>query len=97
VRARREQWAAMLREFGFEVFDSEANFLLARHPRCTEIRDGLAEAGVLVRDVSGYPGLTDCMRIGVGGGPALRAVRRVLAGMLPPPAEATDPDGREKS
>ncbi|MXX75397.1 MAG: histidinol-phosphate aminotransferase family protein [Holophagales bacterium] len=82
VRARREQWAAMLREFGFEVFDSEANFLLARHPRCTGIRDGLAAAGVLVRDVSRYPGLANCMRIGVGGGPALRATRRALDGIL---------------
>ena len=82
VRARREQWAAMLREFGFEVFDSEANFLLARHPRCAEIREGLAAAGILVRDMSGYPGLADCMRVGIGAGPALRATRRALAGML---------------
>ncbi len=81
VRARREQWAAMLRELGFEVFDSEANFLLARHPRCAEIRQGLADGGVLVRDVSRYPGLANCMRIGIGGGPALRATRRALAGM----------------
>ncbi len=81
VRARREQWAAMLREFGFEVFDSEANFLLARHPGCSAIREGLAAGGVLVRDVSRYPGLANCMRIGVGGGPALRAARRALAGM----------------
>ena len=71
----------MLREFGFEVFDSEANFLLARHPRCVEIRQGLANGGVLVRDVSRYPGLANCMRIGIGGGPALRATRRALAGM----------------
>ncbi len=83
VRARREQWAAMLREFGFEVFDSEANFLLARHSRWTEIRDGLAAAGVLVRDVSRYPGLANCMRIGIGAGPALRATRRALDAMAP--------------
>ncbi len=81
VRARREQWAAMLREFGFEVFDSEANFLLARHPLCIGIREALAGRGILVRDVSGYPGLADCMRIGIGGGAALRAARRALAGM----------------
>lgn len=80
VRARRTQWTAMLREFGFEVLDSEANFLLARHPRCAEIREGLAAAGILVRDVSRSPGLANCMRIGVGGGPALRATRRALMG-----------------
>lgn len=88
VRARREQWAAMLREFGFEVFDSEANFLLARHPRCAEIRDGLAAEGILVRDVSRSPGLANCMRIGIGAGPALRATQRALAWMLPAPAGA---------
>ncbi len=82
VRRRRGQWMAMLREFGFEVFASEANFLLARHAHCGTIRDRLAEAGILVRDVSGYPGLACCMRIGIGGGPALRATRGALAGML---------------
>ena len=95
VRARRTQWAAMLREFGFEVFDSEANFLLARHPRCAEIRQGLAADGILVRDVSRSPGLTNCMRIAIGGGPALRATRSALAGMLPAPpgAEGMNPRG----
>ena len=92
VRARREQWAAMLREFGFEVFDSEANFLLARHPRCAEIREGLAAAGILVRDMSGYPGLADCMRVGIGSGPALRATRRALAGMLSTADVGEDPE-----
>ncbi len=84
VRARRGQWAAMLREFGFHVFDSEANFLLARHPRCTGIREGLAAAGILVRDVSRAPGLADCLRVGIGAGPALRATRRALDRMLTP-------------
>jgi len=79
VRGRREQWAAMLRRFGFEVFPSEANFLLARHPQCARIRAGLAAAGILVRDVSRYPGLAGCMRVGIGGGPALRATQRALA------------------
>lgn len=96
VRARREQWAVMLREFGFDVFDSEANFLLARHPDCAAIREGLAAGGVLVRDVSRYPGLANCMRIGIGGGPALRAARRTLTGILAerPETARRETDGR---
>jgi histidinol-phosphate aminotransferase len=80
---RREQWTAMLRRFGLEVFDSEANFLLVRAgEEVAALRDGLAERGILVRDVSGYPGLAGCMRIGVGSGAALRATERALREIL---------------
>ena len=68
------------------------NFLLASSvPRVGEeaaraetcrIRDGLAERGILVRDVSGYPGLAGCFRIGVGCGRALRATRQALEEVL---------------
>ncbi|MCZ6506522.1 MAG: histidinol-phosphate transaminase [Acidobacteria bacterium] len=48
----------------------------------TRIRDGLAQRGILVRDVSGYPGLAGCLRVAVGSGPALRAVRQALEEIL---------------
>ena len=47
-----------------------------------QIRDGLAQRGILVRDVSGYPGLAGCLRIAVGSGPALRAARQALEEIL---------------
>ncbi len=81
LRGRRPQWAAMLRDAGFEVFPSAANFLLVRRrdrPVDT-LRRGLEERGIRVRDVSGYPGLAGCLRFSVGSGTALRAVRRALA------------------
>jgi histidinol-phosphate aminotransferase len=84
--ARREQWAAALRRAGLEVLPSEANFLLVRcgagegaTERAARLRRGLAERGILVRDVSRYPGLAGCFRISLGSGPALRATRRALA------------------
>ncbi len=87
VIARRPQWRRMLLGFGFEVFPSEANFLLVRHPRADGVRHGLAERGIRVRDVSYYPGLAGCFRIGVGSGAALRATRQALGEMLEPSSE----------
>ena len=83
ILARRPQWATMLTELGFEVFPSETNFLLARWPAhrsgtIAEIQRGLEDRSIRVRDVSGYPGLQGCMRVSVGSGAALRAVRRAL-------------------
>ena len=75
IVARRAQWARMLTEEGFQVFPSEANFLLVRcgaPDRAREVRDGLAERGIRVRDVGHYPGLAGCLRFSVGSGAALR-------------------------
>ena len=82
VVARRDGWRRMLRGFGFEVFPSEANFLLVRHPNAGAVRSGLAERGIRVRDVSYYPGLESCFRISVGSGVALRATRQALSEIL---------------
>ena len=76
--ARRPQWAAMLEEEGFEVFPSEANFLLVRRPDAKEVVRTLEARSIRVRDVSSYPGLTGCLRVSVGTGASLRAVRSAL-------------------
>jgi histidinol-phosphate aminotransferase len=79
VIGRRPQWRRLLERFGLEVLPSEANFLLVRcGERARAIRDGLAARGILVRDVSHGPGLAGCLRVSIGGGPALRAVGRAL-------------------
>ncbi len=81
--ARRPQWAAMLAEEGFEVFPSEANFLLVRcspPERAREVREMLEARSIRVRDVSGYPGLAGCIRVSIGTGASLRATRAAIAG-----------------
>jgi histidinol-phosphate aminotransferase len=78
LRNRRGQWAAALRGRGLEVFDSEANFLLVRTPDAAALRTALAAEGILVRDVSRYPGLAGCVRVAIGTTPALRAILHVL-------------------
>lgn len=81
--AQRCRWAEVLGGAGFEVFDSEANFLLVR---CGDAAAAaawfrrFAEAGVLLRDVGGYRGLEGCLRVSIGSEEAFRAVRQVIEG-----------------
>ncbi len=89
IVARRPQWAEMLKEAGFEVFPSEANFLLIRTSGdAKELQRSLEERGIRVRDVSGYPGLAGCLRVSVGTGASLRAVRGALRGEALPASSA---------
>jgi histidinol-phosphate aminotransferase len=81
IIARRAQWARMLAEEGFEVFPSEANFLLIRcesPDKARQVRDGLAARGIRIRDVGHYAGLANCLRVSVGSGMALRETHLAL-------------------
>jgi len=90
IRAERDAMVAELRELGFSVFDTAANFVCFR--AVGELRDKLAAAykaqfadklpeqvasgkmmfkyfmanSILVRDFTGHPVLTGCLRITVG-------------------------------
>jgi len=85
ILRRRPQWEELLRSGGFEIFATEANFVLLRcgtdagaQGRAETLRRDLADRGILVRNVSAGPGLRGCLRVTVGGGGALRAFRRAL-------------------
>ncbi|MCB1054061.1 MAG: histidinol-phosphate aminotransferase family protein [Acidobacteria bacterium] len=85
ILARRPQWVALLEEHGLETFPTETNFVLFRcgrgpdgQARSRVLLDGLTRRGILVRDVSAGPGLAGCLRVTVGGGGALRAMRQAL-------------------
>ena len=63
-RSRLERDLARL---GFEVFPSEANFLLVRRASASELARKLAEiSGIIIRDFDSQPLLADCVRITVG-------------------------------
>jgi histidinol-phosphate aminotransferase len=47
-------------------FPSQANFILFRVPDSRKVFEGLLEQGILIRDVSHYPLLRDCLRVTVG-------------------------------
>ena len=63
----RQMAARQLEELGFQLTDSRANFLFARHPGADggALYRGLKEKGVLVRHFD-KPGISDYLRITVG-------------------------------
>lgn len=48
------------------VFPSAANFIMIRTERKQELFDALVDDGILIRDVSSYPRLENCLRISIG-------------------------------
>jgi histidinol-phosphate aminotransferase len=67
VRRERERLAAAIAALpGMTVFPSAGNFLLVRVPDAAATFDALLAARVLVKNVSGHPLLTNCLRLTVG-------------------------------
>lgn len=68
IVSERERLSAAMGDMAIDVTPSGANFILFR-PLSLPGRDvwqGLLDAGVLVRDCSGWPRLADCLRVTVG-------------------------------
>ena len=66
--SERNRISAAMRALPIDVFDSGANFVLFR-PRSVpgaEVWQQLVDRSVLVRDCSGWPRLTGCLRVTVG-------------------------------
>jgi len=52
---------------GVKVYPSEANFILFRVAKATQIFEGLKQRGVLIKNLNGgHPALADCLRVTVG-------------------------------
>jgi len=68
-----------LRELGFDVFDSDANFVVCRiGDDAKAYAAALRDRGILVRDRSSYPLLKGCIRMGVGTKEQVRTLLEVL-------------------
>jgi histidinol-phosphate aminotransferase len=68
IVAERERVSAGLRDLDVDVFPSGANFILFR-PRTKPGRrvwQELLDRSILIRDCSGWPRLTDCLRVTIG-------------------------------
>ncbi len=67
IRSTRARLATNLREFGFSVVDSQANFVWCTHPEYShkEIYESLKKRSILIRFMS-YSGWGDGLRITVG-------------------------------
>ena len=79
ICATRARLSTALRELGYFVYDSQANFVLARKQGAAQepVYLGLKERGLLVRYFSS-PELADCLRISVG---TDEEIDRLLAAM----------------
>jgi histidinol-phosphate aminotransferase len=67
VRGQRDRMVAELLALGLDVVPTEANFLLfGRFGDPTAVWRALLDRGVLVRDVSGGPGLAGWLRVNAG-------------------------------
>jgi histidinol-phosphate aminotransferase len=52
---------------GVKTYPSEANFILLRVAKATQIFEGLKQRGVLIKNLNGgHPALADCLRVTVG-------------------------------
>ena len=67
ILKERARLAESLAKLGFEVFPSEANFILARRVGASTLTKKLAEGqGIIIREFASQPLLKDCVRISVG-------------------------------
>jgi histidinol-phosphate aminotransferase len=63
------------------VFPSEANFLTVRIAEAAAAYKALLARGIVLRDVSRYPGLEDCLRISIGTAAENDAVLEALSAL----------------
>ena len=67
IIAQRDALYAFFKTLPLEnVYPSSSNFILVRSKKKTELFEHLAKNGILVRDVSSYPMLENCLRINAG-------------------------------
>jgi histidinol-phosphate aminotransferase len=68
VKAERASLLATLKTIdGVHVYPSQANFILFRVAKATQIFEGLKRHGVLIKNLDGgHPALADCLRVTVG-------------------------------
>lgn len=84
VVAERERTASVLRGLPGvrEVLPSQANFVTARFDDAAAAYRTLGEQGIVVRDVSRYPNLANCLRISIGAPDEnLRVLEALIMGM----------------
>ncbi len=84
---RRDSLYAFLCTLAFDaVYPSCANFILVRTKQKEALRGHLRADGILVRDVSAYPLLNNCLRITVGSNNEDQLLRKSLAAFFAQPA-----------
>ena len=87
LAARRDSLFAFLKSMPFDaVYPSAANFILMRTKRSNELFSFLKKKSILVRDVSQYPMLENCLRVNVGSNEETRAFEGAVREFFKPGA-----------
>ena len=83
IRENREWTRGKLRDRGFEITDSRANFLFVRHPalRGSALRDQLRQRGILIRWFD-QERIRDWSRISIGPREQMEALIEAVEGIL---------------
>lgn len=68
IKLERAKVLAALKAInGVQAYPSEANFILLRVAKASQIFEGLKQRGVLIKNLNGgHPALSDCLRVTVG-------------------------------
>jgi histidinol-phosphate aminotransferase len=68
IKQERARLMTVLNDIhGVKAYPSEANFILFRVAKATQIFEGLKQRGVLIKNLNGaHPALADCLRVTVG-------------------------------
>ena len=84
ICARREVLADWLqtRPGVLACWPSAANFLTFQVRNADAVQAGLARTGVVVRNVSRYPGLSNCLRVSIGSDAEMASFRMALSAQL---------------
>lgn len=82
IEERKKLYEALCKIPGLKVYPSEANYILFRVDQAESIWRALFEKGILIRDFSRSPGLTDCLRVTVGSAQENEAFLKALIASL---------------
>jgi histidinol-phosphate aminotransferase len=79
IIAQRDILYAFFKSLPLEnVYPSSSNFIMVRSKRKTGLFEHLAQSGILVRDVSNYPMLENCLRINAGTAEENKALQKAM-------------------
>jgi histidinol-phosphate aminotransferase len=79
IIAQRDMLFAFFKSLPLEnVYPSSSNFIMVRSKRKTGLFEHLAQSGILVRDVSNYPMLENCLRINAGTAEENKALQKAM-------------------
>ena len=83
IMATRACTESKLRDLGFSMTDSSANFIFVKHPRISgyDLYAALKQKGILVRHLN-KPRITDYVRITIGTEEQMDALINAIAGLL---------------